>query len=56
MRCRVPCVGIPRREVTNVALLFTMFLSGVLLYLIGSVMDHHERAQREREWRDRWGK
>jgi len=39
-----------------VALLFAMFLSGVLLYLIGSVMDHHERAKRDREWKDRWRK
>ena len=35
------------------ALLFAMFLSGVVLYAIGSVMDRHERAQRDREWRDR---
>jgi hypothetical protein len=38
------------------ALLFTMFLSGVLLYLIGSAMERHERAQRDRERKDRWGK
>jgi len=38
------------------ALLFAMFLSGVVLYAIGSVMDHHERAKRDREWRDRRGK
>ena len=37
-----------------------MFVAGlitaVLLYVIGSVMDHHERAKRDREWRDRGGK
>lgn len=33
------------------ALLFAMFLSGVVLYAIGSVMDHHERAEREKRWR-----
>jgi len=51
--CQCPVLGSPRREVTNVALLFTMFLSGVLLYAIGSLMERHERAQRDREWRDR---
>jgi hypothetical protein len=40
-------------EVSRMALLFTMFLSGVLLYAIGSLMERHERAQRDREWRDR---
>jgi hypothetical protein len=58
--CDVACpravLGSPRREVTNVALLFTMFLSGVLLYLIGSAMERHERAQRDRERKARWGK
>jgi hypothetical protein len=39
-----------------VALLFAGFLSGVVLYVVGSVMDHHERAKRDREWRDRRGK
>jgi hypothetical protein len=38
-------------EVSRMALLFTMFLSGVLLYLIGSAMDRHERAEREKRWR-----
>jgi len=31
-------------------------ITGILLYVIGSAMDRHERAQRDREWRDRWGK
>jgi hypothetical protein len=37
-------------------MLIAMFISGVLLYVIGSVMDRHERGKRDREWRDRWGK
>jgi len=40
-------------EVSRMALLFAMFLSGVAFYLIGSVMERHERAKRDREWRDR---
>jgi len=35
------------------ALLFAMFLSGVLLYIIGTAMDRHERAERERYWEER---
>jgi len=31
-------------------------ITGVLLYIIGSAMDHHEHSKREREWKDRWGK
>jgi hypothetical protein len=33
------------------ALLLAMFLSGVVLYIIGSAMDRAERAERERRWR-----
>jgi len=29
-------------EVSRMALLFAMFLSGVLLYLIGSLMERHD--------------
>ena len=34
-------------------MLIAGLLTGILLYLIGSAMDHHERAKRDREWRDR---
>ncbi len=34
-------------------MLIAMFLSAILLYAIGSVMDRHERAKREREWQKR---
>jgi len=27
------------------------FLTGILLYIIGSAMDRHERAEREKRWR-----
>jgi hypothetical protein len=33
-------------------LLLAMFLSGVILYVIGSVMERHEIAERERRWRE----
>jgi hypothetical protein len=32
-------------------MLIAMFISGVLLYVVGSIMDRHERAQREKRWR-----
>jgi hypothetical protein len=31
-------------------------LGGILLYVIGSLMDHHERSKRDREERKRWPK
>jgi hypothetical protein len=34
-------------------MLFALFLGGILLYAIGSVMDRHERAERERQWQKR---
>jgi hypothetical protein len=34
----------------------TGMVIGLVLYLIGSAIERHERAQRERERRDRWGK
>ena len=37
-------------------MLIAGLLTGILLYIVGSVMDHHERAKRDREWKDRWGK
>jgi hypothetical protein len=37
-------------------MLIAMFISGVLLYIVGSIMDRHERSKRDREWKDRWGK
>ena len=37
-------------------MLIAGLLTGILLYIVGSVMDHHERAKRDREWRDRRGK
>ena len=34
-------------------------LTGIILYVVGSILERHERAQREREWqrreRERWG-
>jgi len=34
------------------------FLTGVLLYVVGTLMDRHERAEQERFWeeRRRWRK
>ena len=32
------------------------FLSGVVLYVIGSLMERHELAERERRWRERYGR
>jgi len=40
-----------RERRSPMALLFAMFLSGVVLYVIGSLMDKIERAERERRWR-----
>jgi len=37
-------------------ILFAMFLSGVLLYVIGSILERRELAERERWWRDRHGR
>ena len=37
-------------------MLIAGLFTGILLYIVGSVMDHHERAKRDREWRDRRGK
>lgn len=37
-------------------MLLAGLLTGILLYVVGSIMDHHERAKRDREWKDRWGK
>jgi hypothetical protein len=37
-------------------MLIAGLITGVLLYIVGSVMDHHERSKRDREWRDRRGK
>ena len=37
-------------------MLLAGLLTGILLYIVGSVMDRHERAKRDREWRDRRGK
>ena len=34
-------------------MLLVGFLTGVLLYIIGSVMDRHERAEQERFWEER---
>ena len=28
-------------------------ITGILLYVIGSIMDSHERAERERRWAER---
>ena len=32
-------------------MLIAGLLTGILLYVIGSVMDRHERAEREKRWR-----
>jgi hypothetical protein len=32
-------------------MLLAGLLTGILLYVIGSVMDRHERAEREKRWR-----
>lgn len=37
-------------------MLIAGLITGILLYVVGSIMEHHERAKRDREWRDRWGK
>ena len=34
-------------------LLFVMFLSGVVLYVVGSILERRELAARERRWRER---
>ena len=31
-------------------MLIVLFLGGILLYIIGSVMDRYERAKRDRYW------
>jgi hypothetical protein len=36
-----------------VVVLFVMFLSGVVLYVVGSILERRELAARERWWRDR---
>jgi len=33
-------------------ILFAMFLSGVLLYVIGSILERRELSERERWWRE----
>lgn len=35
-------------------MLLAGFFLAVLLYIVGSLMDHHERAKRDREWKERW--
>jgi hypothetical protein len=37
-------------------ILVAMFLSGVVLYVIGSLMERRELAERERRWRERCGR
>ena len=37
-------------------MLIAGLITGILLYVVGSIMDHHERSKRDREWRDRRGK
>ena len=37
-------------------MLIAGLLTGILLYIVGSIMDRHERSKRDREWKDRWGK
>ena len=37
-------------------MLIAGLLTGILLYVVGSIMDRHERGKRDREWKDRWGK
>ena len=40
-------------------MLLAGLITGILLYVIGSIMERNEKARREREWherRDRWGK
>ena len=37
-------------------MLLAGLLGGIVLYIVGSVMERHEKARREREWRDRRGK
>lgn len=36
---------------TEVTVLLAGLITGILLYLIGSAMDRHERAEREKRWR-----
>jgi len=36
--------------------LVAMFLSGVLLYVIGSILERRELAERERWWRELHGR
>jgi hypothetical protein len=44
-------------EIGRLVMIFVAaFLSGVVLYIIGSVMDRRERAERERRWKDRDGR
>ena len=38
-----------------VLILFAAFLSGVVLYVIGSIMERNELAERERHGRERNG-
>ena len=38
----------------EVNVLIVGLITGILLYVIGSLMDHHERAQQDRESRERW--
>ena len=45
-------VGRKRRS----PVLLAGLLGGILLYVIGSLMDHHERSKRDREERKRWPK
>ena len=37
-------------------ILFVMFLSGVVLYVIGSIMERRELVARERWWQERYGR
>ena len=34
-------------------MLIAFFFLGILLYVVGSSMDRHERAERDRYWRER---
>jgi hypothetical protein len=51
-RQRVGTVLQPGAMGVEAMIFFVMFLSGVALYIIGSAMDRHERAERERWWRE----
>ena len=37
-------------------MLLAGLITGILLYVIGSIMERNEKARRERKWRDRRGK